>query len=214
MKKSVLSFFIFLFLLAVVPSSFAFSELNVLRGDFVVTEVYSIESHRRFEKVDSASVDGQERLKLLLLEKYNCALESEEGVLYICSKFLNDLNDYPVALDEQVRSRWGGYLVSVREPVDEPKMVYNSEIYKSWEVEQKVLVNRSSADPIIYTRTSYTVTQGIWRFILQGPQASTADSFYFLIKNTESLALSGLVTIDGKNVSDQYSVTVFTQKVQ
>ncbi len=187
-------------------------QMRVVVGDFAVTDVYKVLQHRRYELVFTANSQGQERLKQLRAEGYACV--AQESGKYFCSIFLQDQNEPPEALDKMVRDQWGGLLISLREPVSAPELVYESSVYSQWNVEQKALVRLGTApEAEVYYKTMYSINQpDVWKLYIGDPLSD--KYYYFLIENFNSLKVVEQYNMTQGNIRDFYLVSIFVQRLK
>ena len=155
------SLFLIPFLLA--PALAFSAALPVIVGVFAITEVYTVQFHKKYEVVDSETSQGQARMDALRIQGYHCG--ATDTAKYVCSKTLKDFANPPLELDERVREKWSGILMSLREPSVAPKLSLSGRTFQQWEVQQKAYLQPgSSPSPMVFSKVVYTRDLEFLRF--------------------------------------------------
>lgn len=180
-------------------------------GDFTVQDEFQISFHRRYETVFTDSEEGRMRLEELKAQNYSCIEYNPPKVM--CGKVMNDLQEVPAALVFAVQKKWGSLLISLRDPIADPKLEFYSDFYSQWNVEQKVLVRAGvEEDPEVYYDILYSVTKPDKWKILIGDQLG--KSYSFIYENEKTLRVEDQFIVYNGKLQDNYSVVIGVEKLK
>lgn len=121
---------------------------QIVVGDFEYSLKYKTHWVQMSETVNVSTPEGQFRFQELQNQGYIC--KPKESALRECMKRLDNPEE-DLYITRYLLQFYNDWQVQFYEPVSEPKLLFNSQFQKEWEIEQKALLGRGVFHTLRYS---------------------------------------------------------------
>lgn len=183
---------------------------QIVQGHYQAQNSYQILSRRITEDCDLETSEGKNRFQELQKSGYAC--QNLDHQRFRCSKDEKNTPANPV-LDQVVAERWKEKTFSFYSPLAEPILVMNSEFFKQWSLEQKVVLWKVPflEEETVWNPVGYAWLQGRDQVYLGNSLSGPA--FQFDIQDGQ-LTVFEIVDLGQNLVSDRYLISISFRQVK